>query len=278
VNEIYEPELTSSAVAGAHVLIIDDRVEQLCLLVETLRGHGLHLSVAFDGKQGYDSALTLVPDVILLEVIMPKMDGFTVARMLKSNPFTAHIPILFLTASTELGERLAGFQAGAVDYIVKPFSADEVFERINIHLRLAGALAANGDYLGAEGAVRKDSSEHNVLVRAAKKYILNKLAERTRLSELARALGVAERRLSSAFHHSLGVTVPEFIRQERMRTAQRLLAQTSLDIGTIAEEVGFSSAANFSTAFRDQVGTSPSAFRHQTYSPKGVFGSDILHS
>ena len=262
---------------GAHVLIIDDRPDDLRALVETLRSRGLRLSIAFDGAQGYDRALALIPDIVLLEVALPRMDGFTVLRMLKSNPATAHIPVLFLTATDGLTDRLTGLREGGADYIIKPFSVEEVFERVSIHLRLSGVGAT--EYEPAMGGVAvSESSEHDVLVRAAKAYLLKLLGTPPRLSDLAQKLGVSERRLSNAFQHCLGTTVFEFMRQERMRKACRLLSQTSLSIGSIAEELGFSSAANFSTAFREHVGTSPSVYRNQAFTSNERLGGNVFYS
>ena len=262
---------------GAHVLIIDDRPDDLRVLVETLRGRGLRLSIAFDGAQGYDRALALIPDIVLLEVALPRMDGFTVLRMLKSNPATTHIPILFLTASDGLTDRLTGLREGGADYITKPYSVEEVCERVSIHLRLSGV--ATTEYESTLGSVTvSESSDHDVLVRAAKVYLLKQLGTAPRLNELARTLGVSERRLSNAFQHCLGISVFEFMRQERMRKACRFLSQTSLSVGSIAEELGFSSAANFSTAFREYVGTSPSVFRNQAFTSSERLGSNIFYS
>ncbi|HEY9280135.1 MAG TPA: DNA-binding response regulator [Eoetvoesiella sp.] len=264
--------------SGAHILIVDDRPDELRQLMEIFRGHGLRLSIAFDGAQGYDRALALMPDAILLETRTPKMDGFALTRMLKANPVTARIPILFLTVSGEVNARLEGLRAGGVDYITKPFSAEEVFERVNIHLRLSGAIAAGNDLL-ADGIAKTGTGEYGVLVCAAQKYLSSRLSNPPRLSNLALTFGVTERRLSAAFRHCLGITVFEFLRQERMRKAKRLLVQTTLGIAAIAEEVGFSSAANFSTAFRDYTGSSPSAFRtqeSQVVVSSGLFGLHCL--
>lgn len=106
-----------------------------------------------------------------------------------------------------------------------------------------------------------DESGDQILIRAAKQYLSTRLAQPAHLDALANAMGVSKKRISSVFRTRLGMTVAEFVREERMRTAQRLLAQTSLDIQAVAQAVGFSSAANFSTSFRDYAGVSPTAFR-----------------
>jgi transcriptional regulator GlxA family with amidase domain len=106
-----------------------------------------------------------------------------------------------------------------------------------------------------------DESADQYLIRMAKNYLSARLAEPPHLNELAEALGVSKKRISDAFRNSLGVSVTQFLREERMRKARRLLVQTSLDIQAIALELGFSSSANFSNAFHSHVGMSPSDFR-----------------
>ncbi len=106
-----------------------------------------------------------------------------------------------------------------------------------------------------------DESADQFLIRTAKHYLSARLAQPPQMGELAQALGVSKKRISDAFRNSLGLTVTQFLREERMRLARRLLVQTSLDIQTIALELGFSSSANFSNAFHVHVGMSPSDFR-----------------
>jgi len=261
---------TSFPEPGPHILLVDDSVEELRLLVEMLRGHDFRLSIANDGSQGYERAVASRPDLVLLDVRMPRMDGLTVARMLKANPQTETIPILFVTAATDVDDRLLGLREGAVDYIVKPFSAAEVVERVRIHLRLAAMLKVEKSRI--DDMSQEGGSDEEVLVRAVRKHLTDKLSEPPRLADLAQAFGVPERRLSNAFRQCLGMSVFEYMRQERMRKAQKLLSQTGLSIETIAQEVGFSSAANFSTAFHNCVGTSPSAFRSQAFSHSPALG------
>jgi YesN/AraC family two-component response regulator len=209
--------------------------------------------------QGYERAVARVPDMVLLDVRMPKMDGFALCRQLKANSRTAHVPIIFLSSAGDLTERLTGLREGGVDYILKPFSADEVLARVRIHLLLARNKRLDQESGAGQGV---EPSDDQVLIRAAKTYLSARLADAPTLRHLALFVGVSASRLTRAFR-SEDLTVFGFLRQERMRVAKRLLVQSSLNIATISEEIGFSSAANFSTAFLEYVGMSPSAFRAQ---------------
>jgi len=129
------------------VLVVDDDVASLSALFECLRRAGYRVLVAQDGASALERAENGKPALVLLDVMMPDMDGFATCRRLKRNPATADIPVLFLTALTDTAEKLKGFEAGAVDYLTKPFQWEEVLARVRTHLRLRAAerelVAAN---------------------------------------------------------------------------------------------------------------------------------------
>ncbi|HZK43411.1 MAG TPA: diguanylate cyclase [Syntrophomonadaceae bacterium] len=118
------------------ILVIDDEKSIRDLLKSALSEEGYHVLVAFDGLDGYEKAIEHTPDLILLDIMMPDIDGFEVLQRLKREDKTANIPIIFLTAKVDGEERVAGLEAGAVDYIIKPFYLREVMARIKIHLKL----------------------------------------------------------------------------------------------------------------------------------------------
>ena len=244
----------------AHVLIVDDNPDELRLLIEILRGAGLRISVAFDGAQGYHRAVSSVPDLILMDVFMPRMNGLVACRLLKADSVTAAIPVIFLSAAASPEERVQGLEEGGVDYVLKPFVPAEVLARVRIHLDLARRPVA-APVKPAQPAPPVANDEDHVLVRAATRYLRVNLSEPHTLDAVARAVGTHEKRLSQAFRQHLGMSVFQFLREERVREASRLLTRTSLSVGAIAAEMGFSSAANFATAFRERTGVTPTAFR-----------------
>ncbi len=115
-------------------MIVDDTPGNLALLSDTLSEAGYLVLVATDGLLALEQIAFLKPDIILMDVMMPGIDGFETCKRLKSNPETADIPVLFMTALSELDDLLRGFGEGAVDYIVKPILPPEVLARIDVQL------------------------------------------------------------------------------------------------------------------------------------------------
>ncbi len=118
------------------ILVIDDSPTNLEVLYTTLSDAGYEVLVEMDGFSGIEQAQNNPPDLILLDIMMPKLDGYEACRKLQSNPITKDIPIIFMTALSDTLEKVKGFQMGAVDYITKPFQQEEVIARINVQLKL----------------------------------------------------------------------------------------------------------------------------------------------
>ncbi|MCA9719109.1 MAG: hybrid sensor histidine kinase/response regulator [Myxococcales bacterium] len=121
------------------VLLVDDTPENIGLLLRELELGGMRVLVALDGLEALEVATRAEPDVILLDVMMPRLDGYETCRRLKAMPRTRPIPVLFMTALTDTEAKLRGFAAGGVDYITKPFDREEVRVRVATHLELRRA-------------------------------------------------------------------------------------------------------------------------------------------
>jgi DNA-binding NtrC family response regulator len=119
------------------VLLVDDQPNNLDVLVNYLTGSGLELAVATSGEEALELAAEHTPDLVLLDVMMPGLDGFAVCARLKARPASQALPIIFMSALTDTDSKVRGFGAGAVDFITKPLQREEVLARINLHLTLA---------------------------------------------------------------------------------------------------------------------------------------------
>ncbi len=144
--------------AAKTILVVDDTPANLAVLSSQLERHGYCPLVALGGEEAVERAEFVRPDLILLDVVMPGIDGFETCRRLKAREGTRDIPVIFMTALGDTGDKLAGFAAGAVDYMTKPFDGAEALARIETHLTLytlRRQLAARNTQLQQEIAARE---------------------------------------------------------------------------------------------------------------------------
>jgi PAS domain S-box-containing protein len=118
------------------ILIVDDKLENLKLLTTFLQQSGFEIMVAQSGEEALKHAERIIPDIVLLDVMMPGIDGFETCRILKQQDNTKDSPVIFMTALTETVDKVRGFEMGAVDYLTKPLQHEEVLARVNAHLTI----------------------------------------------------------------------------------------------------------------------------------------------
>jgi len=176
-----------NATMPSTVLIVDDTPANVRVLAEYLDGHGFNVTVAQDGEEGLERARFGSPDLILLDAMMPGWDGFETCRRLKADPATAAIPVIFMTALSDIGDKVRAYGAGGVDYITKPFHAEEVLARVNTHLSLRN--------MQRELQERNDALQREIRERQRAEQVL---AERSR--DLARSNAELERMAYIASH------------------------------------------------------------------------------
>ena len=133
------------------IMIVDDAPGNLAFLSDALEEAGYRVLVATDGLSALEQLDYAQPDVILLDVVMPGLDGFETCRRLKADPSTSLIPVIFMTALSELDDLLRGFDEGAVDYLVKPIRHQEVLARVGSHLARARLIRRSEDALSRSG-------------------------------------------------------------------------------------------------------------------------------
>ncbi|PLS68148.1 MAG: response regulator receiver protein [Cyanobacteria bacterium M5B4] len=163
--------MTDLSADNGVILIADDNPQNLEVLSECLDDAGFEVRVAIDGASAIAKAVYQLPDLIILDVMMPGMDGFETCRQLKADPRTQAIPVIFMTALTEPEDKVKGFEVGAVDYITKPFRLPEVVARVKLHLSLSAITkqlqAENNARLQAEQNLRQMvEQQHRQLLEA----------------------------------------------------------------------------------------------------------------
>src|SRR5688500_8576381 len=140
----------------AGVLIVDDNPNNVALLGGVLREAGYKVRGAADGEQALKIAASRRPDLILLDLQMPGIDGYEVSRRLKKDPATRDIPIIVISALDDVSDKVKAFEAGAVDYVPKPFQAPEVLSRVGAHL---GLLRVQRELRGREEELAAQNEE-----------------------------------------------------------------------------------------------------------------------
>lgn len=162
-NGLRSPKELEDAAAGrvARVLVVDDCPDMRDLVERTVRALGYEVLTADGGEEAIRVALQAAPDAVLLDVMMPDLDGREVCRRLRAEPATATVPILLVTANCDLHERLEGFEAGADDYISKPFEPRELAARLRAQLERAAARSQVAQLRGVLATLRLISHEFN---------------------------------------------------------------------------------------------------------------------
>ncbi len=156
----------AEVIPAGDVLVIDDTLDNLRLLMNILTAAGFHARPAGNGELALRSARAKRPALILLDIKMPEVDGFEVCRRLKADESTRDVPVIFLSGLADTADKSKGFSLGAVDYITKPFQAEEVLARVRAHLALAAA--------------REQLATRNLQLQSANEQLSSEIAERMR--------------------------------------------------------------------------------------------------
>src|SRR5512143_1665744 len=185
---------------NSRILVVEDTPANIQTLAAILKAKGYQISVATNGKQALEIADRVRPDLILLDVMMPELDGFETCRRLKASADWREIPVIFLTARTETVDIVRGFEAGAVDYVAKPFNACELLARVNTHLtvdQLRCSLAAKNAEL---------ARAHELVRRAFGRYVSEEVAASILQSPEGLELGGEEREVTILMSDLRGFT------------------------------------------------------------------------
>ncbi len=263
ITEAAEPVNPSSE---KMLLIIDDNADIRAFL-RTLFAAEYVIMEAEDGQQGLEKATEQTPDLVICDLMMPRLDGFGFCRQMKAQESTSHIPVIMLTARATTEDRIEGWGLGADDYLTKPFDAAEIRARVRNLLRQRERLK---QYFQVRQQVMPEpvseqliATENNFLERL-QTIVQARLSDSAfDVEELSRELSLSPRQLVRKLKALTGETVVEYIRNRRMERAEGLIRQGKLSIAEIAYEVGFESTSYFSRIFQERYGVLPSAYTGQ---------------
>jgi len=241
-------ETKAEHMSKGKIIVVDDTTASLTLLTRTLVMDGFDVRPADSGALALASAEQDVPDLVLLDIRMPEMDGFEVCRRLRLDERSRNVPIIFLSAAGELEDRIAGLSMGAVDYLTKPFHREELLARVRTHVELA-RLRADLEDAVAERTVELTEAHENLHQNVAfqRRFLHDVLASVTN-GVLALCHETAE--LPSALPTAIGdrivLTFEDGLRELRERTTEaadrvQLTDDRVLDLVTAAHEAGMNS-------------------------------------
>ena len=231
------------------------------LLLRSLLGKEYRLIEAADGEEGVKKAMQYVPDLIVCDIMMPRMSGMECCRILKQKAQTSHIPILMLTAYAQEEDRIKGFEMGADSYMEKPFNPHLLQTRVRNLLQNRKKLKevfCDGAVLPKSDIGRVDKSFLDRFRELVEKNLSN--SDLT-VEELGAQMGMSRVQLYRKLKALTNYSPNELLRIARLRRAAHLLATTEKTIAEVAYETGFASPSYFTRSYKEYFGENPTDSR-----------------
>lgn len=256
---------TSIAAGQYTVLVIDDNAEIRSYIADYLRPE-YNVYEADNGMNGLQKAQELMPDLVISDIMMPKIDGLELSRLLKQDIKTSHIPIILLTARTTIRQAKEGLQAGADDYVTKPFDAgllkSKVESLIENRRRLKEAFIKS---FSVDLPDRDLGNANQQFLTHAYDYVKANIADgNLSIEHFGRSLHLSRTQLYRKIKVLTGMSPSLFVSTLRLKVAASLLTETKMSVSEVAYKVGFNSPSYFTTSFKKLYGVSPKEYSEQT--------------
>lgn len=254
------------------ILLIENQAETRKLFLKCVEAEGFYTIVAENGLIGVQRAQSELPDLVISEIMLPKLDGYGVLTTLRQNPTTAIIPFIFVTAKVTLADIRKGMELGADDYLTKPCRVEELLRAIRARLERQATLrqcyAANSQLVrepACTGIIRPTAPQcifpSDPQLSKVFDFIEANYDRSLTLSDVAVAVGYSPSYLTNLVRRQTGQTVQTWIIERRMAAARSLLLETDERVEEIAAKVGYQCAVHFFRQFRKHHGTTPQAWR-----------------
>ena len=262
----YSPGKGQAETRSHQLLIIEDDEEMGNYVSSVVTAAGQPVTVA-NGEAGFKMAVDIIPDLIICDVMMPGSDGIACCERLKHDPRTDHIPIILLTAKTELSDRMEGLRAGADDYITKPFSSEELRIKVNnlINQRNQLKVRFGRDIQSSYRDLPMKSSDARFLDKAisiVQEQICNSEFDITQFSS---SMNLSRTHLHKKLKVITDQSPSEFVRNLRLQRAAQLLAAGTDQVAVIAYDTGFNNVSYFTRMFKAKYGVSPTEFKRKSF-------------
>jgi len=265
INSLIEEKTDVSAISNTDkhqlplLLIVEDNKDLRNFIIETVQKH-FHVFEAGNGKEGLEIAFNEVPDIILSDVMMPKMDGFAMTEKLKKDVRTSHIPVILLTAKAGQQHKVEGLETGADDYLTKPFDGKELLVRLHnlVHQRKLLRKKFAGNILLKPSEIAVNSADEIFLNKVLVAIETNMGDEDFGVEQLAKEVTMSRSQLHRKLLALTGQPPSEMLRNTRLLRAKELLQKKAATPSEVAYQVGFNSHTYFSRCFKEEFGISPS--------------------
>jgi DNA-binding response OmpR family regulator/nitrogen-specific signal transduction histidine kinase len=258
-----DPSIQAQATSDQQpvLLIVEDNADVRAYIRDYL-DEDYQIIEAVDGNEGFEEAVRVVPDLIISDVMMPKIDGYELCRKLKTDERTSHIPVILLTARAGGESKVEGLETGADDYIIKPFDARELQVRVKnlIEQRRKLRECFRKEITLQPKAIAITSMDEQFLQKAMAAVEQNLSDAEFSTDEFARQVAMSRSQLHRKLYALTGQSTHEFIRAYRLHRAAQLLQHRAGTVSEICYDVGYNSLSHFAKAFREQFGQSPSEF------------------
>ena len=242
------------------LLIVEDNSDVRKYIISHLENN-YSIQEAVDGEDGLEQAFNHIPDLIISDVMMPRMDGFELCNKLKTDEKTSHIPIIMLTAKATNQDKIAGYETGADDYIMKPFDAAELKVRIKNLIETRKKLQEKfrkADFVIKRGEIKINSLDEKFiekLMLVIEKHISE---ERFTIEEFESEIAMSKSQIYRKLKALTGKSPSRFLRSVRLSKARKMILEHQATISEIAYSMGFGSPAYFTKCFKEEYGHSPS--------------------
>lgn len=268
---VQEKDSLQKARTAYRVLIVEDDDEIRHYICRELSAK-FHIAESKDGKEALEAVFKFMPHLVISDVMMPQMDGFTLCRKIKQNVNLNHIPVILLTARIREEDNLKGLENGADAYITKPFNI-EILKKTAfnlIHGREMTHATQQGQQVQEDllEKIECESPDEKLLERIMKVINKNLGNQDFTVETLAREAGISRGHLHRKLKELTNQTTRDFIRNTRLKQAAILLSEKHYSINEIAELTGFTNPNNFSTAFKELYGVSPTIYMKENIGKK----------
>jgi signal transduction histidine kinase/DNA-binding response OmpR family regulator len=253
------------------VLIVEDNDDMRRFIKENIQTN-FKVIEAIDGEDGLTKAIENIPDLIISDVLMPKLNGYEFCEKLKTDEMISHIPVILLTSKAETNSRIIGLETGADDYLTKPFNSAELLLRIKnlIDQRKKLREKFSREITLEPKEIAVTSTDQKFLTRVLEIVEKNVSNENFSAEDFAENVGMSKTHLNRKLNALTDTSANEFIRTYRLKKAARLLSGKSGNISEIAYEVGFSNPSYFAESFKKLFGYSPSEYLQKQISPPTI--------